>query len=29
MRTFGNLLKGLLFFFCIPYFVWKQKKVTV
>ncbi len=29
MRTFLNLLKGLFLFFCVPYFVWKQKKTTV
>jgi hypothetical protein len=25
MKTFLSLLKGLFLFFCIPYFVWKQK----
>ena len=29
MSTFLNLLKGLFLFFCVTYFVWKQKKTTV
>ena len=29
MGIFLNLLKGLFLFFCVPYFVCKQKKTTV
>jgi hypothetical protein len=29
MSTFLNLLKGLFLFFCVPYFIWKQKKTIV
>lgn len=29
MGIFLNLLKGLFLFFCVPYFVWKQKKTIV
>ena len=29
MSTFLNLLTGLFLFFCVPYFIWKQKKTIV
>ncbi len=29
MGIFLNLLKGLFLFFCVPYFIWKQKKTIV